>query len=103
MEIATIIEVVKRWVEDETGPGFSYHIGHCDDLTSYYDLLKEMLEDVDKNGLKEKATGTAYNVDGGIVVEVNRDWPNELKDQGSANVNISMDFVDFLENNDEGE
>ena len=72
MEIDTIIEVVKRWVEDETGVGFGYHINHCDDLTEYYDLLRDMLKDVEKNGLKERITGTAWNVDGGMVIEAEK-------------------------------
>lgn len=45
LSVDEILEMVKEWVEEETGPGFGYHIGHCDDLTHYYNILKEMLED----------------------------------------------------------
>jgi len=58
MDIETVIEVVKRWVEDETGPGFGYHINHCDDLTHYYNMLRDMLKDTEKNGLKERIVET---------------------------------------------
>lgn len=58
MDIETVIEVVKRWVEDETGPGFGYHINHCDDLTHYYNMLRDMLKDTEKNGLKERTVET---------------------------------------------
>ncbi len=58
MDIETVIEVVKRWVEDETGPGFGYHINHCDDLTHYYNMLRDMLKDAEKNGLKERTVET---------------------------------------------
>ena len=58
MDIETVIEVVKRWVEDETGPGFGYHINHCDDLTNYYNMLRDMLKDAEKNGLKERTVET---------------------------------------------
>ena len=39
-----LLRTIKEWIEEDTGPGFSYHIGHCDDLTHYYDMLKEKLE-----------------------------------------------------------
>ena len=47
MTIDTVLRVVKRWIEEETGPGFSYHIGHCDDLTHYYEILRKMLNEAE--------------------------------------------------------
>jgi hypothetical protein len=38
-----LIDIIKEWIEEDTGPGFSYHIGHCDDLTHYYNMLREKL------------------------------------------------------------
>lgn len=46
ISINEVLEIVKKWIEEETGPGFSYHIGHCDDLTYYYEILRKMLNEV---------------------------------------------------------
>lgn len=111
MDIESVLEVVKRWVEDETGPGFGYHIGHCDDLTHYYNMLRDMLKDADKEGLKEKLTGTAWNVDGSMVIEADKDWPNEWRNHQGVKVDFEAWFEenldideepDELEDNDDG-
>lgn len=47
-----LLKAIKEWIEEDTGPGFSYHIGHCDDLTHYYDMLREKLKSL---GWKEIA------------------------------------------------
>ncbi len=90
MEIDKILEVVKDWVENETGIGFGYHINHCDDLTQYYDLLRTMLEEADKD--KETIKGVAFNVDGSVVIETNKPWPNELKDKGGFDSGVEVEF-----------
>lgn len=42
MDTDKIIAIVKEWLE-ECASSLSYHLGHCDDLTWYYDILREKL------------------------------------------------------------
>lgn len=41
-----LLKEIKEWIEEDTGPGFSYHIGHCDDLSGYYEQFRDKLENL---------------------------------------------------------